>query len=235
MVFTYSKLRKYSVCQRAFYHYYLLQESPKEHEAQVFGKKFHTAIDKLNEANENLFEPEIIKMVKALRANPDFQQFEIKEFEKKVFRKVWEVDKKKFYDFFGIYDALAVHKETGENWILEWKSSDREWTYTDRAGKYHKEKLNDNLLQHSIYKDIYVDKDLEQKCNFGYFIITKHATPRVQFISSAKNELEFMSRNKITDICDAIMNDFEFFPTCFKQDQSKCFLCDCREVCSAWF
>lgn len=220
-------MRTYKECPQKFYLQYLLGTPQKEHDYFLFGTKFHQAIAKMNEFNRALYGEEITRMVDALRADPNFARFTIKKFETKVWAKMQRGDRE--YKFFCILDAVATDcLDGGREVTLEFKSSDREWVYTDKKGGTHREKLDENILQHSVYAEA-----VSPQRPFFYFIVTKHARPRVQFITPD----QYMTRNEVLDACDKVYDDFEFAGTAYREAHgSKCMLCDYRDsVCPFWF
>jgi len=223
--FSASKLRCFRDCHKKFFFQYIEGVSAKAHEYFEFGTLFHRAVAEMTDFNRALFPIEIQRMVDALRANPQFDRFEIKSFEYKVWPRVTRNGRE--YKFFGILDALAIDKIDGQKTILEFKSSEREWLYEDRNGEKHDEKLRDNIVQHSIYSMALPEY------RFAYFIVTKHVKPRVQYITPD----QFMGRDKILNVCDEIYNEMEFAPTAHRESHgSTCMMCDYKDnMCEAWF
>lgn len=215
MWYSATKLKKFELCPHAYYRYYLLGEQPKEKEALIFGTRFHEAISRMNEFNREMFQEEHQKMVDALRANTDFQKYEISAFEQKIWARPQHGDRE--YPFFLILDAVARDKTTGEEVVLEFKSSKTEWD---------DKKCEDNAIQASVYRHF---SSFEKVV---YFVVTKHKKPRVQCIVPET----FIDKEKIFGICDRIKEEFEYAPITYKTNINSCFFCDYKDTtCPAWF
>lgn len=178
-MYSYSKIECFRECPRKYKYRYIDKLDEPKNKYLEFGTKFHEAIP---EGKSD--DPIIDLMIKELYKNEEFKKYvdRIEKFEDKV---VFDYVNR---DFISFLDA------TGEDFILEFKSSKDKWS----------EKKFKEELQSALY--IEAKNILENKIKeFVYFIVTKpdkngeievqfrkvnHSNEKMKIISDTVNEIE---------------------------------------------
>jgi len=210
-MYSFSQINLFRQCRKRFKEKYILDMKEESSPAQIFGKTAHSLVKDLTDFNENLFEPEIVQCVKALKENEEFKKYRITNYERCTKGNIGN------NPFIAFLDALAI-KEEKELAILEFKfvKSLNSWS------------AEDNILQHSIYQELTGVK------NFVYFIVDKCKKTKIKVIENPPRA----TKEEIMQICQDIEQEFSFNPTAYQDESLKknCWFCPLREnQCEAYY
>jgi len=206
-MYSYSSLSLYKTCPYKYFKKYFTKEVEPASPSMQKGIDFHKLIAMKNiDLVADLYDPEIIKAVRMLKETEEYKSLKIIKTEAKIRQ---EVDG---HNFFAIIDCLAKTKD-GKDLIIDWKYTKGNWT-------------EENEEQYAIQKALY--KKITGITEFWFVNITKHKTPRIEFLKDSK-EMEW---SEVLNLIKKLNGDFHYIP----KDSNSCFWCCWKQKdCSLYF